>query len=224
MTGKICPSMMCAPLFELEKYVRTFEECGIEYLHIDVMDGSFVPNFTLGTDYIKQLRKLTDIPLDIHLMIDEPERKLEWFDLQPKEYVSVHCESTPHIHRAVARIRDFGAKPMAALNPGTPVYVIEDLLDSIDAVLVMTVNPGFASQKMIPQTLEKIERLRKWLDERGHSDIEIEVDGNVSFENAQKMCTAGANMYVAGTASIFTRTIPLQETVCELRKAIQNSR
>lgn len=220
MNGKIAPSMMCAPLFEIAQVVHTFEQCGIEYLHLDIMDGAFVPNYTLGTDYARQLRKLTSIPLDIHLMINEPERKLDWFDPQPGEYVSVHYESTPHIHRAIARIKAAGAKAMVALNPGTPVSVVEDLIPDLDAVLIMTVNPGFAGQKMIPQTLEKISRLRSFLNERGGERVEIEVDGNVSFENAEKMCRAGADIYVAGTASIFTSAMPMTDAIARLRAVI----
>lgn len=216
----IAPSMMCAPLFELKQYVGAFERSGVEYLHIDVMDGCFVPNFTLGTDYCRQLRRLTDIPLDIHLMITEPERKLDWFDVRPGEHVSVHYESTLHIHRALAAIRSKGAKAMVALNPGTPVGVIEDLIPDLDAVLIMAVDPGFAGQKMIPQTLEKIARLRRLLDERGAAHVEIEVDGNVSFENAAKMSAAGADIFVAGTASIFTDRLSPEEAVKQLRRSV----
>ena len=220
MSGKICPSMMCADIGKLMETLAVFEREGIEYLHIDVMDGLFVPNFQIGTDYIKQLRAKSPIPLDIHLMIQNPEQKLDWFDIQPGEYVSVHYESTPHPHRAVARIKALGAKSMIALNPGTPLYVIEDLLADLDAVLLMTVDPGFAGQSLIPQTVDKIARLKKYLREKGRPDIEIEVDGNVSLPNARKMADAGAGLFVAGTAGLFLPSIPLDAAIRQMREAI----
>ncbi len=200
---QISPSMMCAGYRAFPELLRTFEQTGIEYLHIDVMDGVFVKNFTLGTDFCERLRAMTDIPLDIHLMITEPEWKIDWFKPRPGEYISVHAEATNHLQRALAAIRKYGAKPMAALNPATPLRALDYILDDIDAVLLMTVNPGFAGQKLIPQTLCKIADCRRYLDERGYPNIEIEVDGNVSFENAKKMYEAGANIYVAGTSSVF---------------------
>jgi len=200
---QIAPSMMCADYRTFAQLLHTFENEKIEYLHIDVMDGVFVKNFTLGTDFCRRLRDMTDIPLDIHLMITEPEWKIDWFAPRPGEYVSVHAEATDHLQRALAKIRDSGARPMAALNPATPLSVLDYVLDDIDAVLLMTVNPGFAGQKLIPQTLKKIADCRKYLDERGYSHVEIEVDGNVSFVNAAKMADAGANIYVAGSSSVF---------------------
>lgn len=200
---KIAPSMMCADYRTFADLLHTFENRKIEYLHIDVMDGVFVKNYTLGTDFCRRLREMTDIPLDIHLMITEPEWKIDWFAPRPGEYVSVHAEATGHLQRALAKIRDLGAKPMAALNPATPLSVLDYVLDDIDAVLLMTVNPGFAGQKLIPRALQKITDCRKYLDERGYSHVEIEVDGNVSFANAEKMYAAGANIYVAGSSSVF---------------------
>ena len=220
MCKKICPSMMCADISNLSAQLEILEKEGIEYLHIDVMDGNFVPNLQLGTDFVKQLRRISKIPLDIHLMITDPEYKIAWFDPRPGEYMSVHFESTPHVHRALAAIRNAGAKPMLALNPGTPVSAVEEVIADIDAVMLMTVNPGFAGQKMIPQMPDKIARMRAFLDERGGNGIEIEVDGNVSFPNAAKMSRAGADMFVAGTASIFTPDRPLAESIMLLRKAI----
>jgi len=220
LRGKISPSMMCADIANLPETLRNLKDAGIEYLHIDIMDGVFVPNFTLGTDYVKQLHMLTNIPLDIHLMIDRPEDKIKWFDLRPGDYVSVHYESTPHIHRALACIRAAGAKAMLAINPGTPLTVLDHLLDDLDAVLVMTVNPGFAGQKLVASGLPKIAALRKLLDEGGYAHVEIEADGNVSFENAKRMRAAGANIFVAGTSSIFTASMPFHEAVGMLREQI----
>ncbi len=195
--------MMCADYCALKETLETFEKAGIEYLHIDIMDGIFVKNFTLGTDFCERLRAITSIPLDLHLMITEPESKIEWFKPRAGEYVSVHAESTNHLQRALAAIRSYGAKPMVALNPATPLSALDYILDDIDGVLIMTVNPGFAGQKLIAQTLQKITDCRRYLDERGYGHIEIEVDGNVSLENAKKMNSSGANIFVAGTSSIF---------------------
>ncbi|MCQ2484336.1 MAG: ribulose-phosphate 3-epimerase [Clostridia bacterium] len=220
MTDKISPSMMCADIGNIQGTLADFEKCGIEYLHIDIMDGHFVPNFTLGTDYCKAMKKLTSIPLDIHLMINEPENKLGWFDFGKGDIVSVHVESTAHIQKALNEIKTRGAKPFAAINPGTPINVLDEIVDDIDGVLVMAVNPGFAGQKMVPSALDKIRRVREYLDGRGRKDIEIEVDGNVSFENAVKMKASGANIFVVGTSSVFNSSFTLTEGIERFRKAI----
>ena len=203
MQKKISPSVMCADFFALEKTIRDFEALGIELIHVDIMDGSFVPNFTLGTDFIKALKKNTEIPLDIHLMIENPEDKLDWFGICEGEYVAIHYESTKHVQRCLAKIRELGGKPMLAINPATPLCVLENVLNDIDAVLVMTVNPGFAGQKMVPHSIDKIAAVRKYLDDHGKNNVEIEVDGNVSIENAIRMRGAGADIFVLGTSSVF---------------------
>lgn len=216
----ISPSLMCASIADYGRTLDTFEKEGIELLHIDVMDGEFVPNFQLGTAFIEQVRKMSSIPLDIHLMINRPEDKLDWFNIREGEWVSIHYESTNHVQRALSRIHDKGARTMLALNPATPLCVIEEVLDDCDAVLLMTVNPGFAGQALIPSTLGKISRLRRMLDERGRSDILIEVDGNVSFENAKRMSEAGANIFVAGSSSVFHRELTLAEGIRKLRESV----
>ena len=203
MTEKIAPSMMCCDFFDLQKQLNAFEEKDIELLHIDIMDGNFVPNFALGTDYVKQLRKHTNIPLDIHFMTEFPERHLESFDIREGDYISVHYETTKHLQRVLQMIKNKGAKVLLAINPATPVEVAADVLDDIDGLLVMTVNPGYAGQKMVPHSISKIERARKFLNSCGKEDAEIEVDGNVSIENAIKMRAAGANIFVLGTAALF---------------------
>ena len=212
---------MCIDFFEIDKYIRAFEKHGIDMLHIDITDGCFVPNYTLGTDFIRLLKKRTDIPLDIHLMIDNPESKIDWFDFGEGDYVSVHCESTQHLHRAVSAIKARGAKAIAAINPATPLGALECIIDDIDAILIMTVDPGFAGQRLISSTVKKIEQARKWLDMNGHADVEIEADGNVSFENAAVMSKAGANIFVAGTSSIFKKDVPLDESIPRLKSAIE---
>jgi ribulose-phosphate 3-epimerase len=147
---KITPSMMCADLFQLAEAMQVFEEWKIPYLHMDVMDGSFVPNLMLGTGFIRQIRNATSIPLDIHLMIENPGDKLEWFEPKPGDYISVHAETTRHLQRVLAKIRAMSAKPMAAVNPATPLSTIEEVFPDIDAVLIMTVNPGFLGKKLVP--------------------------------------------------------------------------
>jgi ribulose-phosphate 3-epimerase len=220
MDKKISPSLMCADFLNLGRELQELERLGIEYLHVDIMDGVFVPNYTLGTDFIKTLHRASPIPLDIHLMIDRPDSKLDRFEMKPGDYVSIHYESTPHVERTLAAIRAAGARPMLALNPGTPLAVLEDLIPSLDAVLIMTVNPGYAGQKLIPQTIDKIARLRRLLDTSGHPNIEIECDGNVSFENATLMSRAGANIFVAGTSSLYMPGNPLDVNVKKFREAV----
>ena len=212
--------MMCVQFAQMAQTLEGFRRHGVSYLHIDIMDGEFVPNFALGTDFCAQMRKMTNIPLDIHLMITRPDTKLDFFNIQPGEYVSVHYESTPHIQRVLTAIRAKGAKAMVALNPGTPINVLAYLLDSIDGVLIMTVNPGFAGQAMVPSALEKIAATRAYLDEKGYENVDIEVDGNVSFENAKKMRAAGANIFVGGSSSVFYAKAPLAENLTVMNKAI----
>ena len=152
-------------------------------------------------------------------MVERPESKLDWFELRQGDIVAIHYETTPHLQRALATVRAKGARPFVAINPATPLCAIEEVLCDIDGVLVMTVNPGFAGQKLVPQTLDKIAKLRKMLDEKGLSNIEIEVDGNVSLPNARLMADAGANIFVGGTSSVFGEN--LKQGVLNLREAIK---
>lgn len=219
----IAPSIMCiSEWHDTRNIFRQLKVNGIAMIHADVMDGKFVPNLMLGTESIKHLREVTDIPLDIHMMVEKPEEKLDWFDIQPGEYVSVHAESTRHLQRTLAKIADYGAHPMVALNPATPLCMLEDVLDDVSGVLLMTVNPGFAGQKLVPQTLGKITRLRELLDKTGHEEVFIEVDGNVSFENAPKMYHAGARAFVCGTSSIFGKNGSIEENIAKFKKVWRN--
>ncbi len=217
----ISPSVMCVPQWrDITATLEQMQEAGVELLHIDVMDGIFVPNLMLGTEAVRQLRSISPIPIDLHLMVERPEDKLPWFDIRPGEYVSVHVESTRHLQRVLTRIRELGARPLAALNPATPIVMLENVLPDIDGVMLMTVNPGFAGQKLVPQMLNKIERTRQMLDQAGYSQVRIEVDGNVSFENAGKMRMAGADIFVCGTASLFSGKGTLPERIVRMRRCI----
>lgn len=219
--GMLAPSMMCAAIDKLDETLRMFEKTGIEYLHIDVMDGQFVPNLMLGTDYVKQLRRLTRIPLDVHLMITEPEKKIPWFDFQPGELVSVHYESTKEWRKCLQMVHESGAKALAAINPPTPVSVLEDVMDLIDGVLVMTVNPGFAGQKAVPETIQKIADTRELLKKHGREALPIEVDGNCSFEMAPRMREKSADIFVCGSSSVFTKSMPMDEAIARFRDCVR---
>ncbi|MEA4896967.1 ribulose-phosphate 3-epimerase [Bacillota bacterium Meth-B3] len=221
MKGQIAPSVMCVDFLHLKETLRELEALGMEYLHVDIMDGSFVPNYTLGPDFCRALKRACKVPLDIHLMVTEPERKLSWFPIGGGDCVSVHYESTPHPLRALQAIRALGAKPMLALGPMTPVSVLEHALGTIDGVLIMTVNPGFAGQQLVPGAFDKLAKARAFLDAHGGERVRIEVDGNVSFENAIKMRAAGADIFVAGTSSIFSPGAPLGELTARLRACIE---
>ena len=221
MKKMIAPSLMCVDFMNIGATLRELELCGTDYLHVDIMDGSFVPNYTLGTDFVRALKANTKIPLDIHLMIDEPERKLDWFEFGEGDLVSVHAESTKHLHRTVAAIKARGAKALVAINPATPLCAVEPILEDIDGVLIMTVNPGYAGQKLIPSTLRKIRALHALRAERGLDDLLIEVDGNVSFLSAGDMSAAGADLFVAGSSSVFAKGAPLTENTARLRAVIE---
>ena len=219
--AKISASMMCANLVDLKRTVALFEREKIEYLHIDVMDGEFVPNFGLGSDYIRGLRELTKIPLDIHMMVDSPEHKFKWLGLRDTDTVSIHYESTPQIQRALDWLAEYGCRRFLAINPATPIYVLEEVLDYIDGINLLMVNPGFAGQKIVPSTIKKAERLMKFLAEHGRESIEVEVDGNITFENARLLRSIGASIFVAGTSSVFRGNIhDYLANISTLRRAV----
>ncbi len=224
MKKLIAASMMCADLLDLRRGVRELEKAGVDYLHCDVMDGDFVPNWMMFPDLVNALGRESHLPLDIHLMVREPLRMLPSLSLRPGDIVTLSCESTAHIQRGLAAVRERGGRPAVALNPGTPLCMLEDLLPDLEMLLLMTVNPGYAGQKLVPQTLDKIARARGMLDAAGYAHIPIEVDGNCSFDNVPRMVQRGADMVVAGTSSIFMEGLSLVEGVRMLREAMEQGR
>lgn len=195
---KISPSILSADFANLERDIRIVEEGGADYIHVDVMDGHFVPNITLGPNIVSAIRPVTKLPLDCHLMIENPEKYIEDFAKAGADIITVHAESTPHIHRAIQMIKNTGVRAGVVLNPGTPVAAVEYVLSECDMVLVMTVNPGFGGQSFIPETLKKIEKLKQ-LKEANHYHYEIEVDGGIVPETAKQCKQAGADVFVAGS-------------------------
>lgn len=222
MNGMISASMMCADLVNLKETLRIFEDEQVDYLHIDVMDGAFVPNFGLGVDYIRSLRELTKIPLDIHLMVRDPEYKLQWIGIQKDDIVSIHYESTFQVQRALDWLEPFGCKKFLAINPATPIYAIEEVLDYIDGVNLLMVNPGFAGQKIVESTLKKAAKLQQFLVEHGKEDLIFEADGNITLEHAKQLRAIGADMFVAGTSSVFMGKVEeYRDNIKKLKEVIK---
>jgi ribulose-phosphate 3-epimerase len=198
-TPLICPSILASDFAKLGEEVRAITEAGADWVHIDVMDGHFVPNITIGPDVVKALRPHSNLPFDCHLMISPVDSYLEAFRNAGADYISLHPEAGPHLHRSLKYIRQLGAKAGVVLNPATPVEILDWIMDDIDLVLVMSVNPGFGGQSFIDSQLRKIEVIRKKLDAVGHPAI-LQVDGGVNAGNAHKCVEAGATAMVAGTA------------------------
>ncbi len=196
---RIAPSILSADFGRLAEEVRATEAAGADLLHVDVMDGRFVPNLTIGPPVVEAVRRATALPLDVHLMIVEPERYLERFVEAGATLISVHAEACPHLHRTIQQIHAAGAKASVALNPATPLEAIEWVLEDLDMVLLMSVNPGFGGQHYIPQVTRKIEALARLIRERKLA-LDVEVDGGIKPENAAEVAGAGASVLVAGSA------------------------
>jgi len=213
---RIAPSILSADFARLGEEVAAVTRAGADWIHVDVMDGHFVPNLTIGPVVVEAVRRSTSLPLDVHLMIEKPERYITEFVKAGAATVGVQVEACPHLHRTVAQIREAGARASVVLNPGTPLLAIEPVLADVDQVLVMTVNPGFGGQKFIESMLSKIATLRGMIDERGH-EVALEVDGGISLETIGRAARAGADVFVAGTA-VFGAP-DYAEAIAGLRKA-----
>lgn len=196
---KIAPSILSADFADLGGEIRRVAAAGADLIHVDVMDGHFVPNLTIGPPVVAAIRKTTDLPFDVHLMITNPEAMVTPFIKAGADIVTVHAETAPHLHRLLETIREQGAKPGVSLNPSTPLSAVEEVLDYVDMVLLMTVNPGFGGQKFIPTMVDKIRRLRRMVEARKLA-VDIEVDGGIIPDNARQVAMAGANILVAGSA------------------------
>lgn len=219
--GRIAASMMCANLVDIKEVIELFESEHVEYLHIDIMDGSFVPNLGLGVDYIRALREMTSIPLDLHLMVERPEEKLRWLGIQENDNIIIHYESTRQLQKVLEEAKQYQCRVLLALNPGTPIYCVEEVLDYIDGISILTVNPGFAGQKIVKSCIRKVEKLKKYLAEQGYSHLLLEVDGNISFAHAKLFKNMGAELFVAGTSSIFGNQGIKKEDIRRFRDCIE---
>lgn len=212
---KIAPSILASDFLSLKEQIKLAEKGGADWLHLDVMDGHFVPNITFGPPIVKSIRKHTNLPLDVHLMIESPDQYLESFRLAGADHITVHQEACTHLHRTVGRIKELGALAGVALNPATPVASLGDIIRDIDLVLIMSVNPGFGGQRFIPDCLRRIQET-KALAKSVRKHIYIEVDGGIDLTTARSVVRAGANVLVAGTA-IFQQD-DITNAVVQLRK------
>jgi ribulose-phosphate 3-epimerase len=217
MVKKIAPSILSADFSRLGDEVRAVEGAGADVIHVDVMDGHFVPNITIGPLVVQGLKKLTSLPLDVHLMIENPERYIEAFAKAGSNWITVHAEVCPHLKRMIGKIRQLNVRPGIVLKPATSLKTLYPVLDDIDLVLIMSVNPGFGGQSFIPSTLKKIERLKNIIDQNRYP-LEIEVDGGVKVENIRGVSAAGGDIFVVGTG-IF-KTENYEETIKRLREEI----
>jgi ribulose-phosphate 3-epimerase len=223
MNVKLAPSLLASDFANLGAAMRDAADAGAEWIHVDVMDGHFVPNITIGVPVVKSLRKATRLPLDVHLMIERPERYIDAFAKAGADIITVHQEATPHLHRAVQQIHSNGKKAGVAINPATPVGALEGILPFVDMILVMTVNPGFGGQAFIPTSPGRITAVREALDVLGRTEVEIEVDGGIAPDTAAAVVNAGASVLVAG-AAIFNDTASVADNVAAIRNAIEKGR
>ncbi len=212
---------MCCNILKLQPEIEMLEEAGSDFFHIDVMDGHFVNNFAMNGYEIKQIKEVTDVPLDLHLMIESPGRYVGYFAEAGADIINVHLETCVHINRTLQKIKEYGLKAGVAINPGTSHLLLEPILDYLDYITIMAVNPGFAGQKFIPATVKKVESLHKLLKRNGFTDIEIEVDGNIYIDTIPPLYSAGANIFVAGTSGLFYGDMNYKENIARLRDCIK---
>lgn len=221
MKKEISASIMCADLTDLRSAIKELEKAGTDYLHIDIMDGCFVPNITLGFDLVNAVKKTTTIPLDVHMMVKDPGRFIERMNcLDENDFIVVHYEAYEDVESTLIKIRERGCKAGLAINPDTPVEAVRYMVKSADMLLVMTVHPGFAGQKIIPNAEEKVSDATKLLKEIGHN-IPIQVDGNMSIENGRKLCAQGADIFVLGTSALFMKDRSLTQAAEEFRAVLK---
>ena len=220
MTILISPSILSADFGRLAEQVAEAAEAGADWIHVDVMDGHFVPNITIGPAVTSAVRAATDLPVDVHLMIEEPDQYLSAFADAGADYITVHQEVCPNLHRTVERIRELGVRPGVTLNPDTSLDTLMEVIPEIDLALIMSVNPGFGGQSYIPASTEKIRRLRRMLDERGANGAELEVDGGINVDTAGAASRAGASVLVAG-AAVFRHPGGIAEAIRLIRRAAE---
>tara|TARA_B110000014_G_scaffold254589_1_gene235351 strand:+ start:234 stop:905 length:672 start_codon:yes stop_codon:yes gene_type:complete len=215
---KIAPSILSSDFGRLAEQVIEAEEAGADWIHVDVMDGSFVPNITIGPAVTEAVRSATDLPVDVHLMINNPDQHLEAFADAGADYLTVHQEACVHLHKTIDAIRDMNVRPGITLNPATSIGTIEDIVDYVDLVLVMSVNPGFGGQSFIPSSIEKIKKLKDLIGRRGLTGVELEVDGGINENTAPSVVNAGSGVLVAGSA-IYGHPEGVAEAIRRLRLA-----
>jgi ribulose-phosphate 3-epimerase len=216
---KLAPSILSADFARLGEQIDEVVRVGADYIHVDVMDGHFVPNITIGAPVVAAIRPVTSLPLDVHLMIEHPEQYISEFVKAGADIITVHVEACPHLHKTIRLIKELGVKAGVSLNPATPIGAVEEFLPHVDLVLVMSVNPGFGGQTFIPETLPRIANMRKILDDRGLS-AELEVDGGINADNAPDIVKAGANVLVAGN-SVFRAKEGIARAMRRLREAAE---
>jgi ribulose-phosphate 3-epimerase len=215
---KIAPSILSADFARLGEQVKEAEEAGADYIHFDVMDGMFVPNITVGPLVLEALKRVTDVPMDVHLMIEDPDRYLEEFARAGASVIMVHYEAVKHLHRTVQRITDLGCRAGVVLNPATPISLLEDILPYLSRVLIMSVNPGFGGQSYIESSTGKVRRMREMAN-RLNPQLEIEVDGGAKGNNIREIAEAGADVIVAGSA-VFNKEETVAQAMAKLREVL----
>lgn len=213
----MAPSILSANFSCLGEEIKAVEKGGADVIHVDVMDGHFVPNITIGPPVVSSVRRITDLPLDVHLMIADADRYIEDFAKAGADWITVHVEACPHLHRTVSRIRELGKKAGVVLNPATPLVTVDEILQDVDLVMLMSVNPGFGGQSFIRSSLNKIKKLRRMIEDRG-LEAGIEIDGGISPANLDEVASAGANIFVAGSAVFgqpdYAKVISEMKSIC----------